>query len=102
MPLYEYRCEACQEQFEVVQSVSARAEDTICPHCQAKKASRLMSMFASKIVGDHKPGFSEMKAYNMLNERMDKLGKLPPLSGKRSMPAPNVSRDPASGATNGS
>ncbi len=102
MPLYEYRCEACQAQFEVVQSVNARAEDTTCPHCREKKASRLMSMFASKVVGDHKPGFSEMKAYNMLNERMDKLGKLPPLSGKRTMPAPNVSSDPGSGASSNS
>lgn len=93
MPLYEYRCEACTEQFEIVQSVNARVEDTTCPHCQAKKATRLMSMFASKVVGDHKPGFSEMKAYDMLNQRMDKLGKLPPLTGKRKMPAPNVTSE---------
>ncbi len=31
MPLYEYRCEACGEQFEVAQSVTVRAEDTVCP-----------------------------------------------------------------------
>ena len=101
MPLYEYRCEGCQEQFEIVQSVSARVEDTVCPHCQEKKATRLMSMFASKVVGDHKPGFTEMKAYNMLNERMDKLGKLPPLSGKRKMPAPNVSGEGTANPTGG-
>lgn len=101
MPLYEYRCEGCQEQFEIVQPVSARVEDTVCPHCQAKKATRLMSMFASKVVGEHKPGFSEMKAYNMLNERMDKLGKLPPLSGKRTMPAPNVSGEGTANPTGG-
>jgi len=88
MPMYEYRCEACGEGFEVVQPMSARAEDTVCPHCKAKKAVRLLSAFASKIVGDHKPGFSEMKAYSMLNERMDKLSKLPPIMGKRKPPAP--------------
>ena len=91
MPLYEYRCGGCDQSFEAVQSLHARPEDTVCPHCQAKKATRLLSAFASKIVGDHKPGFSEMKAYNMLNERMHKLSKLPPLSGKRNMPAPNMS-----------
>jgi putative FmdB family regulatory protein len=88
MPLYEYRCEGCGEQFELVQPVSARAEDTPCPHCQARKATRLMSAFASRIVGDHKPGFSEMKAYSMLNERMDKFSKLPPAFGKRVVPSP--------------
>ncbi len=88
MPMYEYRCEACGEGFEIVQAMNARAEDTVCPHCKAKKAVRLLSAFASKIVGDHKPGFSEMKAYSMLNERMDKLGKLPPIMGKRKPPAP--------------
>ena len=88
MPLYEYRCESCGEQFEVVQPVSARAEDTACPHCRAQKVTRLMSIFASKIVGDHKPGFTEMKAYDMLNERMDKFKKLPPAWGKRLTPSP--------------
>jgi putative FmdB family regulatory protein len=90
MPLYEYRCEGCGEQFEVVQSVNARVEDTSCPHCHVKKATRLMSAFASKIVGDHKPGFGEMKAYDMLNERMDKFSKLPPMWGKRQTPGPDI------------
>ena len=49
-----------------------------------------MSSFASKIVGDHKPGFAEMKAYNNLNERMDKFKKLPPAFGKRDCPPPNM------------
>ena len=86
MPMYEYRCEGCGEGFEIVQPMSARAEDTVCPHCQAKKAVRLLSSFASKIVGDHKPGFKEMKAYDMLGERMDKFKKLPPVLGKRTKP----------------
>jgi len=90
MPLYEYRCEGCQEQFELTQSINARPEDTVCPHCRAQKATRLMSSFASKIVGDHKPGFAEMKAYNNLNERMDKFKKLPPAFGKRDCPPPNM------------
>ena len=90
MPLYEYRCDSCGEQFEVVQPVSARAEDTACPHCHALKATRLMSTFASKIVGDHKPGFAEMKAYDMLNERMGKFKKLPPVWGKRLTPSPDI------------
>lgn len=89
MPRYEYRCEECGGQFEVTQTLSARAEDTVCPHCHAQKAVRLMSAFASNIVGTRKPGFTEMKAYNMLNERMDKFKKLPPVFGKRA-PAPPI------------
>jgi putative FmdB family regulatory protein len=97
MPMYEYRCEGCGGEFELVQPMNARAEDTACPHCKARKAVRLLSGFASKIVGTHKPGFSEMKAYNMLNERMDKFGKLPPIIGKRQPPKPAPSSGSGSG-----
>ncbi len=90
MPLYEYRCEHCERQFEVAQSIHARPEDTVCPHCKAQKATRLFSSFASKVVGDHKPGFTEMKAYDMLNQRLDKFTKLPPPMGKRLPLAPDT------------
>jgi hypothetical protein len=43
----------------------------------------MFSAFASKVKGTHKPGFEEMKAYDMLNERMDRFSKLPPAMGKR-------------------
>lgn len=91
MPLYEYRCEACSAQFEATQSVHDRIEDTECPSCHAKQATRLLSSFASKIVGTHKPGFEEMKAAAMNNERMERFVKLPPLNAKRNMPQPNAS-----------
>ncbi len=90
MPMYEYKCAGCGKQFEVFQSMHANPDDTRCSHCGAKKATRLLSMFASKIVGDHKPGFSEMKAYDMLGERMDKFAKLPPIVGKRANTPPNM------------
>jgi putative FmdB family regulatory protein len=90
MPLYEYRCEACTTQFEATQSVHDRIEDTECPSCHARQATRLLSSFASKIVGTHKPGFEEMKAAAMNNERMERFAKLPPLDAKRNMPRPNA------------
>jgi putative FmdB family regulatory protein len=90
MPVYEYQCEGCGKQFEATQSIHTRAEETVCPYCRSAKARRLMSTFASRIIGDHKPGFSEMKAYSMLNERMDKFKKLPPAFGKRGIvPSPD-------------
>lgn len=91
MPLYEYRCEACSMQFEATQSVHDRIEDTECPSCHARQATRLLSSFSSKIAGDHKPGFAEMKAAAMNNERMERFAKLPPLNAKRNMPPPNAS-----------
>ena len=86
MPLYEYRCRRCEKQFDVTQSVHVRVEDTICPFCQAQDATRLLSSFVSAVKGDHKPGFKEMKAYDMLNNRTANFSKLPPLFGARSAP----------------
>lgn len=99
MPIYEYRCGQCEKTFEATQSVHARTEDTVCPFCQAQDASKILSSFASKVVGTRKPGFAESKAYNMLSERMHKFSKLPPITGKRAAPASNVSTDsdPSSG-----
>ncbi|GJL65186.1 MAG: hypothetical protein NPIRA05_01570 [Nitrospirales bacterium] len=88
MPLYEYLCEACENQYEIMQSLTVKAEETVCPKCNATKSRRLMSAFASKVVGTHKTGFAEMKAYNMLDERASKFSKLPPLIGQRAMPIP--------------
>ncbi|GJL61472.1 MAG: hypothetical protein NPIRA04_01260 [Nitrospirales bacterium] len=100
MPLYEYVCEACDNQYEIMQSLSAKAEDTICPQCNVAKSRRIMSAFASKIVGTHKTGFAEMKAYNMLDERVNKFSKLPPLIGQRAAIAPGPPPTPP-GTTSG-
>jgi putative FmdB family regulatory protein len=86
MPLYEYVCESCDHQFEAMQTMSTKPEDTTCPKCQTGNNRRIMSSFASKIVGTQKPGFAESKAYAMHDERMDKFSKLPPISGMRAAP----------------
>lgn len=93
MPLYEYRCGRCSQRFEATQSVHARVEDTACPFCHAREATRLLSSFSSKVSGDHKPGFAEMKATAMNHERMERFAKLPPLNAKRNVPPPNTSSD---------
>ncbi len=93
MPLYEYRCGQCEKQFEANQSVYARVEDTECPFCRACQATRLMSSFSSNIVGDRKPGFTELKAKAMNEERMERFAKLPPLNAKRTMPPPNITSE---------
>lgn len=90
MPLYEYRCGSCNRQFEATQPVHARPEDTACPHCKTRNATRLLSSFSSKVVGSRKPGFAELKADSMLHERMEKFAKLPPLTGQRAAVTPNM------------
>jgi len=98
MPVYEYRCGQCSKAFEATQSVHTRPEDTECPFCRAQDATRLLSSFASTVKGDHKPGFAEMKAGSMLNERMDRFAKLPPLNAKRNVPQPNAPSTSDSGS----
>lgn len=97
MPIYEYRCGKCEKQFDATQSVHARAEDTVCPHCNAQDATRLMSVSTTLVKGTHKTGFAEQKAYNMLDERMDKFAKLPPLMGKRAAPETAAPPDASTG-----
>ncbi len=47
MPFYEYQCEACGKDFVLLQSMSAKAEDTTCPYCKENKARKLVSKFSS-------------------------------------------------------
>lgn len=46
MPLYEYRCPACQGRFEVIQHLGASAAETVCPACGAQHVERQLSTFA--------------------------------------------------------
>ena len=47
MPLYEYRCTACGEKFEVRQSMGEDWAKLNCPKCQATKPEKLFSTFFS-------------------------------------------------------
>lgn len=101
MPMYEYICKGCDHRFEIMQALSAKADETVCPRCNTTNSRRLMSSFASKIVGTHKTGFSEIKAYDMLDERLNKFSKLPPAMGQRAAPTPSNSEPSASGGGEG-
>lgn len=45
MPLYEYECEDCGEQFETLVSRSSR-DSVECPECGSGSTRRLQSTFA--------------------------------------------------------
>ncbi|MBN1309913.1 MAG: zinc ribbon domain-containing protein [Anaerolineae bacterium] len=48
MPIYEYQCPECGEEFEkLVRSMSA-ADEVSCPACKSNKVKRKMSLVASK------------------------------------------------------
>jgi len=51
MPFYEYICEACGKDFVLLQSMTAKADETACPYCSEKKAKKMVSKFSSP--GDH-------------------------------------------------
>ena len=58
MPIYEYGCEACEHQFERLQSISAPAPDS-CPACGEPHVRKLVSAtsFVLKGGGWYKDGY---------------------------------------------
>lgn len=46
MPIYEYRCQKCKEEFEAL--VFRSGDKVTCPHCKGTRLQRLMSGFAHK------------------------------------------------------
>ncbi len=50
MPLYEYRCDACQHQFEVIQKFSD-APIATCPKCAGGPVEKLLSSPAIQFKG---------------------------------------------------
>jgi putative FmdB family regulatory protein len=45
MPIYEYRCEACDRTFEEL--VRSSSEEIACPSCASRDVKRLLSVFSS-------------------------------------------------------
>jgi len=49
MPTYEYKCEACKEEFTLVMSFSERESAKVtCPKCQSDEVKQLVSTFTPK------------------------------------------------------
>jgi putative FmdB family regulatory protein len=55
MPLYEFVCGKCNNDFELLVR-SAKWEGTAeCPHCGSKKLTKKLSVFASAVASDSGP-----------------------------------------------
>ncbi|MFH1624176.1 MAG: zinc ribbon domain-containing protein [Pseudomonadota bacterium] len=50
MPIYEYRCDLCKEEFEEL--VFGRSPEVSCPKCRNTNVRRLLSTFSFKSGGD--------------------------------------------------
>ncbi|MBU0484067.1 MAG: zinc ribbon domain-containing protein [Proteobacteria bacterium] len=43
MPIYEFRCDDCKAQFEVIQSSSESQAEVVCEKCGSKKTRKTIS-----------------------------------------------------------
>jgi putative FmdB family regulatory protein len=56
MPIYEYRCQDCGNEFQKLQPMSASSEGVPCPSCESPRTDRQLSAFASASTGDSATG----------------------------------------------
>ncbi len=47
MPIYEYRCERCEERFEQLVPLRAERPAVTCPRCGTREIRKQMSTFAT-------------------------------------------------------
>lgn len=47
MPIYEYKCPACDVKFELRRSFGQADDPTACPTCQRSDSKRCLSTFAA-------------------------------------------------------
>ena len=47
MPIYEYKCKACGEKFELLRSIKDVDTDIRCPKCGKESPKRLLSTFGT-------------------------------------------------------
>jgi len=48
MPLYEYQCNECGEEFEKIVRFSEAAQNPACPSCQGQDTRKKISTIASR------------------------------------------------------
>ena len=48
MPLYEYRCEKCGQQYESYKRLAEEKKDETCPACGGRAAKLGISLFTAK------------------------------------------------------
>ena len=51
MPIYEYKCQSCHKEFELLSGVTSAAEKLECPHCRSSEIDKLFSTFGFRSSG---------------------------------------------------
>jgi putative FmdB family regulatory protein len=70
MPLYEYKCLACGDQFELL--ILRASQSVACPKCQSESIERLISSFAVSSQASHESSVAAARRHNArLNSKLD-------------------------------
>jgi len=70
MPLYEYKCQACGHQFEVL--IRRSSPTAVCPSCQSESVERLVSSFAVSSDASHQASVAKARRHNQeLNSKLE-------------------------------
>ena len=74
MPIYEYKCSKCEHQFEVIQRFSDNPVE-ICPECNKKAVSKLVSApsFRLKGGGWYETDFKTGSKKNIVDTKDEKV-----------------------------
>jgi putative FmdB family regulatory protein len=51
MPLYEFKCDECTEDFEKLVRSAAAIDEVVCPTCGSHKVTKRISSFAAQVSG---------------------------------------------------
>ncbi len=51
MPIFEFVCTQCGQNFEELVRSASSATEVICPTCHSQQVKKKISTFASKVVG---------------------------------------------------
>ena len=59
MPLFEYRCTACQSEFELL--IRTGSPEPACPSCHSTAIERMLSMFAVSSPGSQQRSWEQLR-----------------------------------------
>lgn len=62
MPLFEFTCQSCGQNFEELVRSTSVVEGVICPICKGTEVRKKVSTFASKVTGGSSASFSSSSA----------------------------------------
>lgn len=48
MPLYEYKCQSCGHEFELLVKIDTNEKELSCPKCEKRDLRRKLSLFRSR------------------------------------------------------